>query len=359
MTNSNNNRNSINDNNELNYQDKTGTPFAAEIYSKAMFEEKEIADILIYKFNRKIKLLSKRLDQVENDSRKEELNKTLDDLIEKKNYFKIKSDEIQKSIFENSYYDKLTSLPNKNSLELQIYHIESEYKSNNINIEENPVYIVYMDANNFKLVNDILGHVEGDIALKSIGDSLMNFATRNTFRLSNSKHREKQDFIYRLSGDEFGCIVCMKPKDKKPLQIQNYSWKINNSIHSYLKNFNTEFYEKMYDVLKNNPENISSFMNAIYSRSDDSPQCKTKIHELEKFMNNVLIDNTTYDLEQFKKIKEIYNLDVSLSIGVTYWNPISENFFEKQKTAEELARQSKINYRLNSELKPFYSDKIY
>ena len=52
-----------------------------------------------------------------------------------------------------------------------------------------------MDIDNFKLVNDIYGHMEGDKVLVYIAE-LLRHSFRNT------------DIIFRLGGDEFAIFVC-------------------------------------------------------------------------------------------------------------------------------------------------------
>lgn len=56
-----------------------------------------------------------------------------------------------------------------------------------------PMTLAYIDVDNFKQINDSLGHIEGDNKLCAIGKALMD-ATRQT------------DFVARLGGDEFALL---------------------------------------------------------------------------------------------------------------------------------------------------------
>jgi len=57
-----------------------------------------------------------------------------------------------------------------------------------------PIALAYVDLDNFKKLNDSLGHSEGDRALKTVGDILRE-AVRGT------------DLVARLGGDEFALLL--------------------------------------------------------------------------------------------------------------------------------------------------------
>lgn len=62
-------------------------------------------------------------------------------------------------------------------------------------IHNTPLSIIFMDLNNFKLINDKYGHAAGDIFIKDIG-TIINNHTRND-----------TDWSARYGGDEF--IICL------------------------------------------------------------------------------------------------------------------------------------------------------
>lgn len=88
-----------------------------------------------------------------------------------------------------AYYDALTGLPNRILIEDKTCLELLKAKENN-----NKLAFIYMDLDNFKTVNDTLGHVAGNELLKIIGDFLKSTAGD----LEN---------VARLGGDEFALLL--------------------------------------------------------------------------------------------------------------------------------------------------------
>ncbi len=84
-----------------------------------------------------------------------------------------------------AFYDALTGLPNRLLLQDRLQHaITSTMRSNKCGA------VLFIDLDNFKTINDTLGHAAGDILLKQIAKRL-NDNTRDS------------DTVSRLGGDEF------------------------------------------------------------------------------------------------------------------------------------------------------------
>jgi diguanylate cyclase (GGDEF)-like protein/PAS domain S-box-containing protein len=60
--------------------------------------------------------------------------------------------------------------------------------------QNQPITFVYLDVDNLKVINDSLGHVEGDRVLKAVGNTLLG-SMRTT------------DVVGRLGGDEFALVL--------------------------------------------------------------------------------------------------------------------------------------------------------
>jgi diguanylate cyclase (GGDEF)-like protein/PAS domain S-box-containing protein len=84
-----------------------------------------------------------------------------------------------------AYHDKLTGLPNRVLFEEMLDHALARARRHDLGVG-----VVYLDLDNFKLVNDSLGHHAGDLLLAQLADRL-RVCTRDT------------DLVARQGGDEF------------------------------------------------------------------------------------------------------------------------------------------------------------
>jgi len=126
------------------------------------------------------------------------VNKTFISKIEHKgkvtNFIGISKDITQSKEYENqikqlAYYDVLTGLPNRTLFEQNLDIVINECRR-----YDRRFGLVFLDLDNFKLVNDTYGHLVGDHLLQNIAKILM-------------KSVRKSDSIARLGGDEFILII--------------------------------------------------------------------------------------------------------------------------------------------------------
>lgn len=98
---------------------------------------------------------------------------------------------IQNELNSLAYKDMLTELPNRFSFEMKLNELINTSKKDDSNTK---FALLYMDIDNFKHINDTLGHASGDLLLKYISNIL--------------KYQVKTpDFVARLGGDEFAIII--------------------------------------------------------------------------------------------------------------------------------------------------------
>lgn len=84
-----------------------------------------------------------------------------------------------------AYHDSLTTLPNRAKLETDLKYVLNFIKRNELNL-----FLLFIDLDRFKIINDTLGHDIGDELLKIISKRLKNIL-------------RETDIVARMGGDEF------------------------------------------------------------------------------------------------------------------------------------------------------------
>lgn len=125
-----------------------------------------------------VKLNFEREDEIGN------LARSFKKMIEKINNRESELKKEREKLIESSYRDPLTEVYNRKYL--------IEYVEKLIN-EKRKFSIVFLDLDNFKLIDDILGHKTGDEILKKIALWFQN-------------NLRKEDIVARYGGDEF-CLI--------------------------------------------------------------------------------------------------------------------------------------------------------
>ncbi len=114
---------------------------------------------------------------------------------------------LEKKLHTMAYYDPLTQLPNRTMLQEKVDNIIKARKD-----QKSKIAFIYIDIDNFKHINDTLGHAVGDKLLIYISNIL-------------SYNIKEPNIVSRLGGDEFGIILT---------DINNID-DINNEIYNILK----------------------------------------------------------------------------------------------------------------------------
>jgi diguanylate cyclase (GGDEF)-like protein/PAS domain S-box-containing protein len=142
----------------------------------------------------------------------------------KNSYVSIGTDIEERKRYEErvrylAFYDSLTGLPNRAMFENEINaHLEQESR----------FIIAYIDIDNFKNINDSLGHHVGDLFLRYLANCLR-------------EEIKEPDFVARLGGDEFAILYSEEEKDVVPQRLEA----IINSISKTWTIENSQFYITM------------------------------------------------------------------------------------------------------------------
>ena len=207
-----------------------------------------------------------------------------------------------------AYHDPLTMLPNRAKLKLQL---ESRFEHST----DNPFALLFLDLDNFKNINDTMGHKVGDTILIEVSDRL---------RESVGKY----DFCARFGGDEF--VILLQDADtqsinsmaqrlvhtfKEPFRINEMDFFLSSSIgivlypsdasnvEDLIKHADTAMYEA-----KNKGKNQFVYYHASMQRAlHDYLQIETLIRDglarnLFELYFQPLIDTQTLQLEGYEAL---------------------------------------------------------
>lgn len=119
-----------------------------------------------------------------NEQGNEELEGTLININERKAF--------EQQLKHLAEHDSLTGFYNRRTFESSAKELLLKVQAG-----EDSACLLYMDLDQFKIVNDLCGHTAGDILLKNISQKL----------LQEVKALGPQQIIARLGGDEFGILV--------------------------------------------------------------------------------------------------------------------------------------------------------
>ncbi|AKL94853.1 diguanylate cyclase/phosphodiesterase [Clostridium aceticum] len=111
--------------------------------------------------------------------------------------------EQEKHIKHLAYHDPVTDLPNRIMF---MEELEKEIDKNKSGA------VMLLDLDNFKGINDTLGHIYGDKLLRKVAQELLSI-------------KDKKLFISRFGGDEF--LILLK-EETEIAEIQNYAQKISD-----------------------------------------------------------------------------------------------------------------------------------
>ncbi len=185
----------------------------------------------------------------------------------------------EKKILELAYYDSLTTLPNrlllKDLLAVMIKRVE---RNNHYGA------LLFIDLDNFKMVNDTKGHDIGDFVLIETAKRL-----QNTIR--------ETDLISRLGGDEF-IIVLEIPESNKEVAINN----INIAAKKILEEIKKPYLISNFDFRLTVSIGIALFENNEFS-----------IDELMKFADTAMYSSKANGRNRF-----------------TYFDPILQQMVEQK-----------------------------
>jgi diguanylate cyclase (GGDEF)-like protein/PAS domain S-box-containing protein len=96
---------------------------------------------------------------------------------------------LEAQLTHQAFHDPLTNLANRVLFRDRVEHALMRYKR-----QKTPLAVLFLDLDNFKTINDSLGHAAGDEVLKSVSERLLSCVRFG-------------DTVARLGGDEFAILL--------------------------------------------------------------------------------------------------------------------------------------------------------
>ncbi|MFA5236054.1 MAG: EAL domain-containing protein [Bacilli bacterium] len=136
---------------------------------------------------------------------------------------------LETQLYDLAYFDQLTRLPNRNRLEEAI----------RLDIKENPeahLRVVYLDIDNFRLINEVKGFAAGDLLLQKIAREMEELVKppHQVFRYGGNQ------FVFLLRGiasrDVFMELIAHYTREtKRSLMLGNeeYFYSLSSGVSSY------------------------------------------------------------------------------------------------------------------------------
>jgi diguanylate cyclase (GGDEF)-like protein len=161
--------------NHLSFMDALVMPGMSRFLLLPLFIKQRLAAVIIFSYLDRY-LLS--------DDEKERLRKFADHVA-----VALSNASWEEKLYHQAHYDSLTSLPNR-----VLLHDRLEQAITRAQINKCHAAVIFVDLDRFKLINDSMGHSEGDKLLKNIA-VLLTDSVRNI------------DTVVRFGGDEFVVVI--------------------------------------------------------------------------------------------------------------------------------------------------------
>lgn len=223
------------------------------------------------------------------------------------------SKKSQQIIRRMAYYDSLTNLPNR------VFFFDKLKKEINFaKKSNNKLYVLFLDMDNFKRVNDSLGHVFGDELLKETSRRL-------------SMCMRKGDTVARISGDEFSVLI---------KNVEN-----PDGIIPIIHNILNVFYETFH-ILNSSVNMTSSIGVSIFPDDGDLPEDLIRSSDIAMYKAKDLGKNKYQFFNVYMKNELIKKLDIEVKLRtaikneefVLYYQPQFDAKTKKLRGLEALIR---------------------
>jgi len=212
-------------------------------------------------------------------------------------YFKKNEERLR----ENAYHDSLTGMPNR----LSLYE---DFEGAVSKSPDRSIALFFIDSDNFKLINDTMGHSFGDLLIRSMGKRLA------------ALFEDSQITVYRLGGDEFVLFTGYEHID----EVYEYAGKIKDSFNTPLRIEENALCITVSIGIATYPNNGSSIQElirnadiALYKAKESGKNCYILFSDdmHEKIMERMLIEKHLRNAIDNNELDVFYQPQVDAKTG--------------------------------------------
>jgi diguanylate cyclase (GGDEF)-like protein len=201
----------------------------------------------------------------------ESIRQTMQETFERLDY---ERDEL----YRRSVTDELSGLANRNFLNGELQRILSDAKRH-----DHEIAVMILDVDNFKSVNDTLGHEAGDALISLLAEKL-----REIFRT--------HDVISRIGGDEFAIVLRNHNSRSELIQVltrlldnMNRSWLIHDTRFHLSVSIGVSLYPL------NGEDAVTLLKNADIAMYEAKKNGKGNFHFYSEALNNAIMEEVSLD----------------------------------------------------------------
>ena len=168
--------------------------------------------------------------------------------------------ENEERLYQMNHFDTLTGLPNRIKITARMDLLISLLSHKNMSFA-----LVYIDLDNFKKINDTIGHRVGDLMLQAVSTRLATIIS-------------DEDMLGRWGGDEFAILI------QRPLDA--------NSILSYVESIRDSFHQ-MFNLEDSDYKMSASFGIALFPQDGETSSelikcAETAMYKAKEYGKNMV-----------------------------------------------------------------------
>ncbi|MDQ7092738.1 EAL domain-containing protein [Desulfosporosinus sp. PR] len=225
-----------------------------------------------------------------------------------------------------AYHDELTKLPNRRYFNEFIYKLIKDLKENG---RYECFIIMFLDLDNFKLINDTYGHYNGDSLLCHYANSIKKVVRKN-------------DLVVRIGGDEFLILITDIAEHEKADIIESLSRKVLNVFNEpFIINGKENYLTASIGIARYPTDGRDAgtlIMNADIAMYEAKSAGKNKVKIFSEEMKNkmtskTILRNSLYKALSKGELSVYYQPQVNINLGkivgfeaLLRWQPNNEDY---------------------------------